>query len=344
MDPSVEPNGDSADRIADLLDGYILTQIITTAVRLSIFDKIAEGHEEVPDLALHVNLQAKHLRRLARALAGLALLEQTGPDSYRNTAMTDVLRRDNGTVYGYALLSGRPYYELWEHLDFALRSGRSAAETTYGHGIWEHLDSESDLVEAFARTMGWQASWALDEIMQLCEIPADGIIADIGAGDGALLVGILQRNLAARGVAFEQPGMIPHTRSTIEAAGLLNRCNLVSGSFFDGIPVTADLYILQSVLHNWGDDDAVRLLTNCRRAMPERARLLVVEHPLDEGNLLRSAIKDLTMLVLFGSGDRTVQEYCALLNKGGFAISRYVHSRNGMCVIEASAAQVPSVA
>ena len=43
------------------------------------------------------------------------------------------------------------------------------------------------------------------------------------------------------------------------------------------MPEGADAYVLKKVLHDWSDEDAVRILTNCRRAMAPGGRVLVVE-------------------------------------------------------------------
>ncbi|MEZ0335692.1 MAG: methyltransferase, partial [Gemmatimonadales bacterium] len=39
----------------------------------------------------------------------------------------------------------------------------------------------------------------------------------------------------------------------------------------------ADAYLMKKVLHDWSDDDAVRILVNCRRAMAPGGRVLVAE-------------------------------------------------------------------
>jgi hypothetical protein len=54
--------------------------------------------------------------------------------------------------------------------------------------------------------------------------------------------------------------------------GIAERARTVAGDFFDEAPAGADLYVMKSVLHNWDDTDALRLLSTCRAAMaPERA-------------------------------------------------------------------------
>ena len=47
---------------------------------------------------------------------------------------------------------------------------------------------------------------------------------------------------------------------------------MVGGDFFQEVPEGGDLYVLKSILHDWDDEHAIRILTSCRRAaQPEGA-------------------------------------------------------------------------
>ena len=88
-----------------------------------------------------------------------------------------------------------------------------------------------------------------------------------------------------------------------------------------------------------GDDDALLILRNCRRAMGPGARLLVVERALQQVDALSTAVHDLTMLVLFGGRDRTVDGYRALLERAGFEVARTARGASGICLLEACPGQ-----
>ena len=42
--------------------------------------------------------------------------------------------------------------------------------------------------------------------------------------------------------------------------GVADRVRIAEGSFFDAVPDGGDAYVLKSVIHDWPDDDAVRIL------------------------------------------------------------------------------------
>ena len=100
---------------------------------------------------------------------------------------------------------------------------------------------------------------------------------------------------------------------------------MVTGNFFEAIPAGHDLYILASVLHDWDDAQAGRILECCRRAMPPSGRLLLFESVLAPGSEADlGKLVDLHMLVLFGGRERSREQWHALLAGAGFTIHRIV--------------------
>jgi O-methyltransferase domain len=99
------------------------------------------------------------------------------------------------------------------------------------------------------------------------------------------------------------------------------RCTIVGGSFFDEVLTGADAYILKFILHDWNDDQGLRILRNCRQAMSTKAQLLIVErligHPMREPE---SKLSDLNMMVNVGGRERSQEEFARLLQEAGFGL------------------------
>jgi hypothetical protein len=114
------------------------------------------------------------------------------------------------------------------------------------------------------------------------------------------------------------------------------RCEVVGGSFFDAVPEGADAYLLKAVLHDWDDDDALRILARCRAAIPDHGALLVVERELGAPNENADAkFSDLNMLISLGGRERTRDEFADLLARGGFALQDTTPSAIGLSILEA---------
>jgi hypothetical protein len=114
----------------------------------------------------------------------------------------------------------------------------------------------------------------------------------------------------------------------------------VAGDFFESVPDGADAYLLKSVVHDWDDDHAGRILAACRRATSPGGRLLLVERVVPErlgtsaaGQSVAQA--DLNMLVAQGGRERTGAELRGLLHDTGFELLRIVGLGGGLSLIEA---------
>ena len=147
-------------------------------------------------------------------------------------------------------------------------------------------------------------------------------IVDVGGGQGQLLAAILRSSPSTRGVLFDLPVTVASAPALLDAADVTKRCAITSGDFFDAVPGGGDLYVLKSIIHDWDDDRAVSILSNCRRAMDPAGTVLLIERVIPAANEPSvSKWMDLTMLVVAGGRERTEQEYRTLLERAGFAVS-----------------------
>jgi orsellinic acid C2-O-methyltransferase len=326
---------DDSERLGDLLDGHINTQLIAAAVRFGIPDLLGEDVVAEDRLGDATGMSPAILRRFLYALHNLGLVEPASDGNWRGTAMTRHLRRDTGSLYGHALMAGNLYYEAWADLDFSLCTGRSAFERRHGGSLWDRLGADQETAAAFTRTMRWNTERTVGALLGLYPFHSSGLIADIGAGDGTVTAALLTRFPGMRAIVFEQPSVLESTRRSVQEQGLCERCSFVAGDFLDGVPEGADLYLLKSVIHNWDDIAALRILRNCRQAMAGTARLLLIEHAADTADPVGSAMRDMIMLVLFGSQDRTAGEYSRLLAAAGFEVKPPLSGPAGLRLLEA---------
>jgi hypothetical protein len=95
--------------------------------------------------------------------------------------------------------------------------------------------------------------------------------------------------------------------------GVIERCDVVGGSFFETVPDGGDAYLMRVVIHDWEDDEAIAILKVCRRAMRETAKLLPVERLVAPPNEMPATkFSDLNMLVSPGGRERTREEFSDL--------------------------------
>jgi hypothetical protein len=129
--------------------------------------------------------------------------------------------------------------------------------------------------------------------------------------------------------------------AAIPSEGLAGgRISTQGGSFFDGVPAGADIYLLIRVLHNWTDEDASRILRSCRAAMGSDRRLLIVDQLLEPDpsrGRPTDYLVDLQMMGMFGSAqERTEAEFRALLAPAGFEVLRVIPTASPVFILEAA--------
>ena len=167
--------------------------------------------------------------------------------------------------------------------------------------------------------------------------PASGTIADIAGGIGTLLAAVLQAAPGAHGILVDQPQVLERARPVLERQGVADRCVLYPGDLF-APPPPAELYLLASVLHDWDDPHAARILAALGHSATPDTRLRIFEMLLPEdATPHRAKMSDVLMLLMFdGARERTVGQYRELLEGTGWQLERVVPSPGPMSVIEAS--------
>ena len=151
-----------------------------------------------------------------------------------------------------------------------------------------------------------------------------------------LLAEILKANPHACGVLFDRAHVVERVGGTLARAGVADRCKVVGGDFFQGVPRGGDAYILSWIIHDWDDEPSVAILRNCRRAMGDGARLLVLEQVIPPGNEPSLAkLYDLHMLALSSGRERREDEYRSLLAAAGLRLVRIIPTAAPRSVIEA---------
>jgi hypothetical protein len=153
-----------------------------------------------------------------------------------------------------------------------------------------------------------------------------------------MLAEILAVHRKVRAVLFDLPSVVAQAPVALSERGVLDRVEIVGGSFFDEVPAGCDTYMMQAIIHDWDDDSCVTILSNIRRAMASGARVLVIENVLaDEPSSADQFARsfDLVMLVTSGLGrERTKAQFVSLFARAGFRIARDITLPSQFHVLE----------
>ncbi|MFE4973566.1 methyltransferase [Kitasatospora sp. NPDC056651] len=323
-EPAADPGPD--DRVQrealHLLTGAWRTQALHAMAELRIADHLARSTATARELAERTGTDPGALTRLLRYLTGLGMLRRTEDGRFALTEGGTLLTDGHpDSLRGLALMYGGPCYQAWGSLLYSLRTGQDAFSDVFGARFFAYLAAHPELAGTFQHSMSAGALF-FRAVPQRFDFGRARVVADIGGGKGSLLAEVLRAVDFVRGVLFEAPHVIEDARRNLGELGLLERCTLVPGDFFAEVPVTADVYLLSRVLHDWDDDACVSVLQAVARTMPAYGRLLILERLMPEDGEDRLALAwNLHMLVtLPGARERTLPEFRDLLARAGLAL------------------------
>lgn len=112
------------------------------------------------------------------------------------------------------------------------------------------------------------------------------------------------------------------------------------------VPAGARAYFLHSVLHDWDDIDARRILKQISRAMKKgHSKLLICDIAMPPVRAtLYQAFSDMAMLTSMSSMDRTEERWIRLVRSANFEVVKiWRHEAASDCVIEVELAEPQTV-
>ena len=322
--------------------GYQLSQALYVAAKLGVADLLAEAPRTAPQLAKVLGVQPDPLARVLRALvvAGIFVEEDDGAIGLNEAAealRSDAPARTRDVIVNF----GEEMYQSFGSLLHTVQTGETAFNSIYGMPLFDYYGAHPDVEAAGSARMTARTLAAARELAA-SDLLADGTstVIDVGGGRGTVVAELLAARQELRAVLVERAPVLRLARAYLDERGVGDRCDLVEGDFFSYVPGGGDHYLLKSVLHDWDDERCVTILSNCREAMHERARLGIVEYVLPpraaaDPEHLPSILLDLIMLTYAGGRERTEPEFAALLERSGLRLVGLTPLEAGPYVIEA---------
>jgi len=330
------------ERLRLKIEAYHDAALLNAAVKLGLPDTLAAGPVTAEQLASALGLSAPHLHRFLRGLCVIGVCEERPDGMFAVTPGGHCLTSESPSRLAekVQIVVGQ-YWRPWADLVSSLQTGAPAFDQVFGKSVFdwrrEHA-AQGALFESYLMGETFDQTGAIIEVLELA-IEAKRV-ADIGGGCGALLAALLIAHPHLTGVLFDRPHLIEMAEPFLEMFGLFHlsdRIELVRGDILSDTPVKADLHLLKGVLQQWNDDAARTILANVRKAMPDGARLAIIERLLQEraADDPAAIMLDLHMMAITGGRARSLAEFEALLSEAGLSLARVTQTSSGLAVIEA---------
>lgn len=263
------------------------------------------------------------LYRLMRALVTIGIFTVDMDGNFSHNVNSEKLRsNDSSCQREYCMMRASKYqYMSWHNLKYSIETGKSAHNNLFGKSLFESMGSDPNARSFFDRAMTSISRKLGANIGENHSLLFNGknVIADIGGGSGALVQQLVEK--------------IPSITNAI-VLDIVKPDNFTTNknvefqyhSFFDELCTETlsyipDVYILKYILHDWGDDDCIKILEKLSQL---KKPIYIIESIIPEIPVIGNyhQLLDMQMLVCLGDGakERTMNQYTKLVNIVGYDI------------------------
>ncbi|OMO82366.1 O-methyltransferase, family 2 [Corchorus olitorius] len=327
----VEENTETFAFAIELVMASVLPMALKTAVEIGLLEIIAKAGPgaqlSASDIAAQMPTKNQAapimVDRIARLLASHGVLRCSVVGLERLYSLSPVayyfVPNQDGVSLGPCLATAHDkiYLYSWSHLKDAILEGGIAFERAHGTNPFEYAGMDARFNQAFNSAMFNVSTIETKRILE-CYKGFQGIqqLVDVGGNQGITLHYIISKYPNLKGINFDLPHVIQHAPSYPEVEH-------VNGDAFESVP-QGDAIFMKMILHDWGDEQSLRLLKNCFKAIPDNGKVIIVDSVIpDMPETSHSAkaqfLGDILMMTQNPGGkERTKQEFMALATQAGF--------------------------
>ncbi|GAA2214126.1 methyltransferase [Nonomuraea monospora] len=323
-------------KVLEPVTDLVTPMAVRVAATLRLTDLMAGDVVAVEELARRAGADADALGRLLRLLACRGVYVEEEPGRFAVNEPAALLASDHPSQMRRRLdLDG-----FGGQMDLAftgllhtVRTGEPAWETVFGAPYWDHLAANPALSASFDEMMATGADYVAD-LVEGYDWSRVRHVVDVGGGSGVFVAEVLRAHPEVRATLVELPGTVERGRRYLAGLGLEGRCAFAGQSFFEPLPAGGDVYVLKRVVHDWGDEEALKILRRCGEAAGPGGRVVVIETDDDPAMLAEMSLR---MLVLSGGRERSAAGYRALVEEAGLEVVGVRRTPLGHVIIEAGA-------
>ena len=309
-----------------IVGSAMIARALAIVAELGIADHVTQQPQSAEELAAATGCHQGALYRLLRMLASHGIFSEDNAGRFRITPLAEVLKTDGkDSVRDMVRLGWQDLvWDAYRHLPHTIKTGEPAFTKAFGKDFFDYLTEHPQANTLFDAAMALSADPENTIIARAYNFDRFASVVDVGGGRGGLLAAVLAAYPDVHGVLFDQEQVVAEPVH-LERAGVLDRCDVVSGDFFDHVPPDGDVYVLKRILHDWDDNTSVDLLRRCREAGAGKSRILTIDAVIKPGNAPDpNKTMDVGMMILTRGRERTEKEFRALYREAGLRLTRII--------------------
>lgn len=312
-------------QVLESLFGLLDHRVLVALCEAGVPDAL-EHRMSTAELARRTGADADTLERLVRFASTRGWLRVDRRGGVRPTAVTAFLRRDHPGGW-------RAWVDFAGGADVVgavqLLSASSDADpfaTSNGHGFFEWMALHPERAGAFDGAMEAGARMHGLVLAKALRWHPPESVCDVGGGTGTLLATLLDLVPGLTGTVLDLPAVVGRA---VEH----ERMTAVAGDAFEAVPSGFHTYLLVNVVHDWGDDDAARILASVALAADRGARIVIVEAEATARPIAGVGVASEVLMAALtrGGRERTTDEMSALGARAGLRLESRTPLASGDC-------------
>ncbi|KAB5530007.1 hypothetical protein DKX38_020088 [Salix brachista] len=316
---------------------FINSMTLKCVVQLGIPDAIHKHgkpmtlSELVSALPIHPS-KTQYVHRLMRILVHSGFFSQQNLNGINNDQEVYSLSQSARLLLEDSPLSMRPLLLMlldpvltkpWDCLSTWFRNDEVAAfSAVHGKTIWEYAGQDPRLNNLFNEAMAGDSILVSTVIVSKCKCIFEGVnsLVDVGGGIGTMAKAISEAFPHIDCTVFD----LPHVLSDLQASKNLK---YVAGDMFEAVP-PADAVLLKWILHDWSDEDCIKILQQCKQAIMRNGKqkvgkVIIIDMVRENQNGDKVSTEtqlffDLEMMVNLSGMERNEKEWAKLFFDAGF--------------------------
>lgn len=332
-------------KLFDMILAFVKSQCIYVATRLGVFNILQdEGKQSVESIAQKTDTKPERLYFILRALAHLEVLEEQPERVFASTELSELLVTNKGPSIGHLAmhLTEPAQWDAWKVLEDALHTGEVPFERANGKTVYEFCQDDEWSGDVFIKAMSFLTDHAVDSLLDVYDFSRFDTVMDVGGGQGGLIACIVKR-FGCKGMLFDVPYVLETAPAYLEQQGVEpGAIEIISGDVFAEVPYGADAIAMKYFISAWNDEDAMKILHNCKKALPPQGKIILLQAfvpDLDEPKTAPDGIMPGIFAVQInvavpGGGWRTKQQFKELFEKCGFKLEKVVDTETNLSAME----------
>ncbi|MGB3531923.1 MAG: methyltransferase [Microcoleaceae cyanobacterium] len=337
---------ESKKKIYRIIYGYWQSQCTYVATSLGIPNLLQNQPLTVEQIADKTSTNVEKLYVVLRALAHLGVFSEKPGRVFASTELSDLLiNNDTPSIADFLMHITEPdMWDGWRELENSLKTGEVPFERAKGQDFYSSFMSQNpQSKKRFNDAMSFLTTEAVDSLFEYYNFGQFKTVMDVGGNQGTLIANIVKK-FGCKGILFDLPNEVETAPENLEKYGVTEQVQVVGGSALEALPKGADAIVMKYFLSVFSKENAVKVLTNCREALPKHGKVILLQTlvppvgaPVEYPDGTVPALAAVQMMITNPGGYwRTQQEYQDLFEASGFQLEQVFHTGTSLTVMEFS--------